>query len=114
MDDNTEVRFIDTPGIGDTKGLNSDEKNFENILKYINQFDHLNGICIFLKSNSTRLTIMFRFCIQELLSHLHKDTRNNIVFCFTNCRGSFYGPGDTLPALNEQLLKTDVGIKTDQ
>ncbi|CAG8672274.1 1645_t:CDS:2, partial [Cetraspora pellucida] len=118
VDNNTEVRFIDTPGIGDTRGLHTDEKNFEKILKYISQFDQLNGICILLKPNNARLTIMFRFCIQELLSHLHKDARDNIVFCFTNCRGTFYRPGDTLPALKKQLLnlksKTDVELKTDQ
>ncbi|CAG8521474.1 2935_t:CDS:2, partial [Racocetra persica] len=117
VDNNTEVRFIDTPGIGDTRGLNTDAKNFENILKYISQFDQLNGICILLKPNNARLTIMFRFCIQELLSHLHKGARDNIVFCFTNCRGTFYRPGDTLPALKKQLLnlksKADVEITTD-
>ncbi|CAG8588480.1 4198_t:CDS:2, partial [Racocetra fulgida] len=117
VDNNTEVRFIDTPGIGDTRGLNTDAKNFEKILKYISQFDQLNGICILLKPNNARLTIMFRFCIQELLSHLHKDARDNIVFCFTNCRGTFYRPGDTLPTLKKQLLnlksKADVEIITD-
>ncbi|CAG8633017.1 24111_t:CDS:2 [Dentiscutata erythropus] len=118
VDNNTEVRFIDTPGIGDTRGVYADEQNFENILKYISQFEHLNGICILLKPNNARLTVMFRFCIQELLSHLHKDARDNIVFCFTNCRGTFYRPGDTLPALKKQLMnlksKTDVEIKTEQ
>jgi hypothetical protein len=42
---------------------------------------------------------MFRFCIKELLTHLHRSAAQNIVFCFTNCRSTFYKPGDTLPAL---------------
>ncbi|XP_063961104.1 uncharacterized protein LOC135155559 [Lytechinus pictus] len=54
---------------------------------------------------------MFRFCIQELLVQLHKSAKNNIVFCFTNARQTFYQPGDTLPVLNEELRKKNVGIQ---
>ncbi|GES75106.1 hypothetical protein GLOIN_2v1760573 [Rhizophagus clarus] len=101
--ENKIVRLIDTPGIGDTRGLDQDKKNFENILKYISHHRYLNGICILLKPNNSRLTIIFRFCIQELLSHLHRNAKDNIVFCFTNARGTFYRPGDTLPPLKKQL-----------
>ncbi|GBC01557.1 hypothetical protein RclHR1_04230002 [Rhizophagus clarus] len=100
---NELIRLIDTPGIGDTRGLDQDKKNFENILEHISQYRHLNGICILLKPNNSRLTIIFRFCIQELLSHLHRNAKDNIVFCFTNARGTFYRPGDTLPPLKKQL-----------
>ncbi|CAG8615329.1 8808_t:CDS:2 [Ambispora gerdemannii] len=112
------VRLIDTPGIGDTRGIDQDKENFENILKYISNFENLHGICILLKPNNSRLTVIFRFCIQELLSHLHKNAKDNIVFCFTNSRGTLYRPGDTLPALKEQLRalrqRSGVEIKTNQ
>lgn len=42
---------------------------------------------------------MFRFCVKELLTRLHRSTADNIVICFTNCRSTFYKPGETLPAL---------------
>ncbi|CAF3602664.1 unnamed protein product, partial [Rotaria sp. Silwood2] len=45
---NRILRLIDAPGIGDTEGILQDEKNFEDILAYISQFDYLNGICILL------------------------------------------------------------------
>ncbi|CAG8663956.1 2548_t:CDS:1 [Cetraspora pellucida] len=112
------VRFIDSPGIGDTRGIDKDKENFENILRYISNYEYLNGICILLKPNNARLTILFKFCIQELLSHLHKSAKDNIVFCFTNSRGTLYRPGDTLPALKEQLRKLEqrsgVEIKTNK
>jgi hypothetical protein len=38
------------------------------------------------------------------LTNLHKKAADSIVFCFTNCRGTFYRPGDTLPSL-KALLK---------
>ncbi|CAG8492060.1 11238_t:CDS:2 [Gigaspora margarita] len=110
------VRLIDSPGIGDTRGIDKDKENFDNILKFISHYEYLNGICILLKPNNARLTVLFRFCIQELLSHLHKSAKDNIVFCFTNCRGTLYRPGDTLPALQEELRKLEqrsgVEIKT--
>ncbi|PKY30468.1 hypothetical protein RhiirB3_374463 [Rhizophagus irregularis] len=101
--ENKIVRLIDTPGIGDTRALDQDKKNFENILKYISYHRYLNGICILLKPNNSRLNIVFRFCIQELLLHLHRNAKDNIVFCFTNTRGTYYRPGDTLPPLKKQL-----------
>ncbi|CAG8531606.1 15669_t:CDS:1 [Racocetra fulgida] len=101
------IRFIDSPGIGDTRGVDKDKENFENILKYISNYEYLNGICILLEPNNWRLTVFFEFCIQELLSHLHKSAKDNIVFCFTNCRRTLYRPGDTFPALKEQLRKLE-------
>ncbi|CAB4395285.1 unnamed protein product [Rhizophagus irregularis] len=100
---NKRIRLIDTPGIGDTRGIDQDKKNFENILNFISNFKFLNGICILLKPNNSRLNVVFRFYIQELLSNLHKNAKDNIAFCFTNSRGTFYRPGDTLPSLKKQL-----------
>lgn len=100
---NTFIRIIDTPGIGDTRGIDQDKKNFENILRTLAYLEELHGICILLKPNNARLTVMFRFCIKELLTYLHRDASRNIVFCFTNSRGTFYRPGDTLPALRQLL-----------
>ncbi|RGB22399.1 hypothetical protein C1646_776149 [Rhizophagus diaphanus] len=101
--ENKLIRLIDTPGIGDTKGSEYDVKNFENILWYINYYRYLNGICILLKPNNARLNVIFKYCIQELLSHLHKNAKDNIVFCFTNARETHYRPGDTLQPLKKQL-----------
>nr|XP_054761542.1 uncharacterized protein LOC129267961 [Lytechinus pictus] len=103
--------LIDTPGIGDCGGIEQDEINMQNILYHLTHYPEIHAICILLKPNNARLTVMFRFCIQELLVQLHNSAKNNIVFCFTNSRQTFYQPGDTLPALNEELAKKNVGIQ---
>ena len=108
------IQLIDTPGIGDSRGIEQDKKNFDNILSHLTYFDEIHGICILLKPNNARLTVLFRFCIQQLLAHLHKDAAQNIVFCFTNARGNFYRPGDTLPALRKELADRKVDIKATQ
>lgn len=105
------IRLIDTPGIGDTRGVDQDKRNFQNILNTLSYLDELHGICILLKPNNARLTLMFRFCIKELLTYLHRDASHNIVFCFTNSRGTFYRPGDTMPPLKALLAENkDVSI----
>ncbi|XP_055347684.1 uncharacterized protein LOC129594856 [Paramacrobiotus metropolitanus] len=96
---NNIIRLIDTPGIGDTRGTEQDKKNFQFIMDHLSHYDSLHGICILLKPNNARLTVMFQFCIKELLSHLHRDACENIVFVFTNARSTFYRPGDTYQAL---------------
>lgn len=63
------VRLIDTPGIGDTRGVIYDKKNMADILNTLRSYDELHGILILLKSNSARLTVTFNFCMKELLTH---------------------------------------------
>jgi predicted GTPase len=89
------LRFIDAPGIGDTRGVEQDTKNFQEILNYIAQYEYLNGVCILLKPNEERLTTLFRFCIRELLRHLHLSVKENIIFIFTNARSTFFMPSST-------------------
>lgn len=102
--ENAFLRIIDTPGIADTRGLVQDNTNFEDTLQFIAGYDELHAICFLLKPNNPRITVQFEFCIKHLLSRLEKSASKNIVFIFTNSRGSFYRPGDTLPAL-KQVIK---------
>jgi len=109
------IRIIDTPGIGDTRGIRQDRINMQNIMTHISNLDKIDGIWILLKPNNARLTVTFKFCIKELLTHLHRDACKNIVFCFTNTRGTFYRPGETLPALRKLLSDNkDIDIELDK
>ncbi|KAK5199158.1 hypothetical protein LTR92_001631 [Exophiala xenobiotica] len=99
----TLVRLIDTPGIGDTRGQDQDRENLANVLSVLRNYPDLHGILILLKPNNARLNVMFRFCVKELLSSLHRSAAENIVFGFTNTRGSDYKPGDTFTPLQALL-----------
>lgn len=105
----TLIRIIDTPGVGDTRGVEKDKENFEKILTHLHNYDKLNGILVLMKSNETRKTVTFRYCISELLTHLHKSASKNIIFCFTFSRNSFYGPGEGFFNLNN-FLKNDLKL----
>ena len=84
------IRLIDTPGIGDCRGADQDALNFSAILRYIANIPEIHGICILLKPNNSRMNIVFKYCINELLTHLHVSAAQNIAFCFTNARSTFY------------------------
>ena len=105
------INLIDTPGIGDTRGQDQDKQNFEKILHHLSHIEEIHAICILLKPNNAKMGVVFRFCIQELLAHLHRDAARNILFCFTNTRGTDYRPGDTLPVLKKLLRELgDTGL----
>jgi GTPase SAR1 family protein len=109
------VRLIDTPGIGDTRGIQYDKKNMADILSTMNTYDELHGILILSKPNSSRLTSTFEYCMKELLTYLHQSAAANIVFGFTNSRASLYTPGDTFNTLKTMISKSDgMGLKLTQ
>ena len=74
-ENNCLIHLIDTPGVGDPRGDDVDRNNFDKILTHLMSYDQLHAICILLKPNNSRLTPMFRYCIKELFTHLHKVSK---------------------------------------
>ena len=106
------VRLIDTPGMGDTRGVEYDRQNMADILSTLSGYEELHGILILLKSNVARLTITFSYCIKQLLTHLHHNAAKNMAFGFTNTRISNYTPGDTYGPLKALLTQNpDMGLE---
>ncbi|CAF3403763.1 unnamed protein product [Rotaria sp. Silwood2] len=103
MNEEMNLRIIDTPGIGDSRGLDQDDLNMQNILLFINNLSHLNAICILLKPNESRLNIILRSYFNRLLNFFGENACHNIVFCFTNTRATFYAPGDTARLLKKMI-----------
>jgi GTP-binding protein EngB required for normal cell division len=98
-----QLCIIDTPGFGDTRGIDQDDRNMQHILEYIQTFSHINAVCFLLKPNESRLNIFFRSCLTQLFSLLGPTIADNIIFCFTNSRSTFYTPGNTAPLLKQML-----------
>ena len=103
-----KLRIIDTPGFGDTRGLQQDDQNMQHVLQHISHLTHLNAICFLLKPNSSRLNMFFRTCLTQLFTFLAPAARKNVIFCFTNARSTFYTPGDTAPLLKAMLADSSM------
>ncbi|KAN0025588.1 hypothetical protein ACTFIU_002027 [Dictyostelium citrinum] len=99
--------FIDTPGILDSEGIRKDEENFHHILSEISKLKQLHAVCIIMKPNENRANQVFKFCINELLCHLHLSAKDNIFFCLSSTRSTHYrsGGSETKKLLDLQLKK---------
>lgn len=98
------LQIIDTPGLGDTRGIEHDKKHASAVVNFIGQLEHVNLVCILLKPAESRLNILFNFCIQSILSQLDRNVVNNVAFVFTNGRVTSFRTGDTLQSLNSALM----------
>ena len=111
------VNIIDTPGMGDTRGIEQDQKNMQNILEFLTNYEDIHGIVILLRPNITRLTTNFQYCLQELLVHFNKSAAKNILFCFTHSRSTNFKQGDTKLRLQELLKRhencSDISLNRD-
>ncbi|XP_063922508.1 uncharacterized protein LOC135136942 [Zophobas morio] len=107
--ENLLLRFIDTPGLGDTAGPDKDDKHCEAILSYLSQLDKINAICLVMKPLNDRNTVHFSYCVRRILSQLHKSACDNLIFLFTNTKGSDYTPGSTFALLKE--MKAELASK---
>ena len=106
----TKYRVIDTPGIGDCRGIEQDKENFDNILSFLTSYEKIDAVVVLLKPNNNGLSAAFKFCVKELLTQLHKSLMDNIIFAFTNCRATFFRPGNTLPVLKNFLKEEEINI----
>jgi GTP-binding protein EngB required for normal cell division len=100
------LKIIDTPGFGDTRGQDQDEKNLKEIFSYIKNLTHLNALCILLKPNVKELNPSFKSSFRQILHFFGDHFYKNIFFCFTNSQSTFFTLGDTGPVLN-QFLRSD-------
>uniref|UniRef100_A0A914HRN3 G domain-containing protein n=1 Tax=Globodera rostochiensis TaxID=31243 RepID=A0A914HRN3_GLORO len=86
-----KIRLIDAPGICDTGGIKEDNLNLHKTLSFISTLPELHAICILLRPNSTRTGPAFKYCINGLLTYLHKNAANvsipliqDRIYCLDN------------------------------
>lgn len=82
-----KVKFIilDTPGMGDTRGLDQDKQNLKNIVDTLKQLEYLNAICIVANGTQERLMISFKYVFNELQAFFPKTVMANIFLVATRC-----------------------------
>ncbi|CAG9769511.1 unnamed protein product [Ceutorhynchus assimilis] len=99
------IRLIDTPGMGDPRGIDQDNKNCDYVLNYLGRLEKVHAICLLLKPTNTRLDVFLNYCVTQILSRLEKSATENISFLFTNTRGQNYTPGETYTSLEVLVRK---------
>jgi GTP-binding protein EngB required for normal cell division len=77
-------RLIDTPGFGDTGGINKDEQIMKMIAnKFKNDIDEIHSILFVMKASVTRVTTYQQYVFQSVMDLFDKKIAPNFVFIFT-------------------------------
>ena len=93
------LTIVDTPGFGDTKGLDSDKRIMEQIRTFFSTpgkkgIDHIHGIGFVTQASLARLTPTQRYVFDSILAVFGKDIGKNILMMTT------FADGKTPPVLD--------------
>ncbi|KTG32274.1 hypothetical protein cypCar_00034022 [Cyprinus carpio] len=84
------LTIIDTPGYGDTRGLDKDLEVAENLSALFQRKDgvcEVDAVCFVIQASKNRLSDRQHYIISSILSLFGKDVVNNIVFLITHSDG---------------------------
>ncbi len=99
------LTIIDTPGYGDTRGLEKDMEVAENLAVLFQSNDgvcEVDAVCFVIQASKNRLSDRQHYIISSVLSLFGKDIVNNIVFLITHADGM--EPKNVLGAINKARI----------
>ncbi|XP_068757755.1 uncharacterized protein [Montipora capricornis] len=104
------LTVVDTPGFGDTRGIERDKVITEQIRRFFNTeglagIDHVDAICFVAQAGNPRLTPTQQYVFDRILSMFGKDIQKNILVLFT------FADGQRPQALSAML---EAGILEDE
>ena len=86
------LTIVDTPGFGDTRGIDHDKAITEQIRRFFNTkgsagIDHVDAICFMAQACNLRLTPTQQYVFDRMLAMFGKDIKKNILALFTFADG---------------------------
>eukprot|EP00754_Rhynchopus_humris_P045058 Rhum_TRINITY_DN4583_c0_g1::Rhum_TRINITY_DN4583_c0_g1_i1::g.14932::m.14932 len=81
------LRIVDTPGFGDTGGLQQDEVNANSIKSAIERESEIHGVCFVAAATRPRLTMTQKYIISRVLGCFGKDAAAGIFVLATFADG---------------------------
>ena len=79
------IKIIDTPGFGDTQGIEFDNKIMSMIFDKFQTINELTSVCIISKSTNARFNFLERYIYNNIAKLFAKDLISNFIFLFTFC-----------------------------
>ncbi|KAK7177187.1 hypothetical protein R3I93_001233 [Phoxinus phoxinus] len=99
------LTIIDTPGYGDTRGLDKDldvAANLSTLFQSSDGVREVDAVCFVIQASKNRLSDRQHYIISSILSLFGKDIVNNIVFLITHSDGMT--PKNVLSAINKARI----------
>lgn len=79
-----KVGIIDTPGFGDSRGMDEDEKHVKRIIDALKDVDCINCVCLIINGRNSRCTATLQYVLTEITAVLPKTILDNVMVVFTN------------------------------
>lgn len=79
-----KVGVIDTPGFGDSRGLEEDKKHSKKIVEALKAEEYINCVCLVINGHQSRMSATLRYVLTEITSILPREILNNVIVVFTN------------------------------
>ncbi|KAI4904365.1 hypothetical protein NFI96_007964, partial [Prochilodus magdalenae] len=99
-ENNTSLTIIDTPGYGDTRGMDKDVDIARNLRDlFLNSVKDLDAVCLVLKASQNRVSDRQRYIFEAVLSLFGKDIEDIIVLFITHSDGG--PPTNALESIKE-------------
>ncbi|KAI4887136.1 hypothetical protein NFI96_030940 [Prochilodus magdalenae] len=101
----SSLTIIDTPGYGDTRGIEKDmdiARNLHDLFLHDAGVKDLDAVCLVLKASQNRISDRQRYIFEGVLSLFGKDIEDIIVLCITHSDGG--PPTDALEAVKKEKI----------
>ncbi|KAL0168494.1 hypothetical protein M9458_036716, partial [Cirrhinus mrigala] len=107
-----DLTIIDTPGYGDTRGINHDKEiamNLLNLSRSGEGIHEIDAVCLVINATQNRLSDRQIYIFDAVQSLFGSDIAENIVLLFTHSTGA--PPKNALTAVKEAKIKCAVNDK---
>ena len=79
-----KVGVIDTPGFGDSRGLDQDKENAEKIVNALKAEDYINCVCLIISGRQARGSVSLKYALSEITAILPRDILNKLIVVFSS------------------------------
>ncbi|KAL8164718.1 UNVERIFIED_CONTAM: hypothetical protein K2H54_003218, partial [Gekko kuhli] len=103
------LTIIDTPGFGDTRGIEHDREIIRKVREFFctpGGIDHIDGVCFVVQASLAHLTHAQKYVFDSVLSIFGKDIKSNILILVTFADGQ-------VPPVLEAILESELPCAKD-
>ena len=79
-----EIGIIDTPGFGDSRGLDMDKENARLIVDAVKDQHYINCVCLTINGRQARMSATLKYVLTEVTSILPAQVLTNVIVVCTN------------------------------
>eukprot|EP01024_Parvocaulis_polyphysoides_P029229 TRINITY_DN26383_c1_g1_i3.p1 TRINITY_DN26383_c1_g1~~TRINITY_DN26383_c1_g1_i3.p1 ORF type:complete len:727 (-),score=79.85 TRINITY_DN26383_c1_g1_i3:410-2278(-) len=79
------IILIDTPGFGDTQGIERDDIIFQHLSKFLQKINYLHAVCMVAKSSVNRVSVYQNYIFDSVFNLFGKDVIENFICLLTFC-----------------------------